>query len=329
MNWTKDKIIAIADEIIAGRRLDASDDLSFLTEGELNDLTSQADRIRRELHGSHVDLCTIINGKAGRCSEDCKFCAQSSHYDTCADHHEFVEEERIISECKAHADAGAHRFSIVTAGRTLSEEDLAKAVSAYGRMHRECSGISLCASHGLLDEEQFRQLKEAGVTRYHANIETSRSNFTNICTTHTYDQKIEVIKAAQCAGLNVCSGGIIGMGESWNDRIEMALDLAALRVVSIPINILRPIPGTPFEDLEPIGEAEILRTIALFRFIVPDADIRLAAGRNMMADNGLQAFFSGANATITGDMLTTSGNNTEEDKKMLSDHGFDITGRAG
>lgn len=313
-----------AEEIIAGRRLNREEDLSFLLESDLEQLTRGADRIRRELCGDHVDLCTIINGRAGRCSENCKFCAQSSHYHTGAEEYEVLEVDEFVNACKHNEADGVHRFSIVTAGRTLAGRDFEQTREAYQRMHRECKRIALCASHGLLSKEQFTALRQAGVKRYHANIETSRRNFPHICTTHTFDDKIACIKAAQEAGLQVCSGGIIGMGETWEDRLDMALTLSELKVVSIPLNVLIPIPGTPFGDLTSLTEEEILRTVALFRFINPAADIRLAAGRTLMKESGKNAFFAGANATITGDMLTTSGNNTAQDKEMLIRCGFDI-----
>jgi biotin synthase len=167
-------------------------------------------------------------------------------------------------------------------------------------------------------------LKEVGVTMYHSNIETSKRNFHNICTTHSYDDKITEIKLAQKAGLKVCSGGIIGMGETWEDRIDMAISLSELGVISIPINVLMPIKGTPFANLERISHEDILRTIAIFRYLNPTAYIRMAAGRNYFTDGGTKIFQSGANATITGDMLTTVGNNTEQDKIMLTKLGFDI-----
>ena len=316
-------MIKLAEKIINGSRLTRGDDLSFFESCDLDELCRGADMIRRELCGDKVDLCSIINGKSGRCSENCKFCAQSGCSHTGIDEYGFLDEETILKECKHNEQNGVHRFSIVTAGRTLSDTDFEKAVSAYSRMKRECS-IELCASHGLLTEEQFKRLKDIGITRYHANIETSRRNFPNICTTHTFDDKIACIKRAQSAGLEVCSGGIIGMGETFGDRLDMALTLSELDIKSVPINALRPVKGTPFEDVPPITEEEILRTAAMFRYILPTAYIRLAAGRNMMRDSGKRAFLSGVNATITGDMLTTSGNNTGQDIAMLREIGLEV-----
>ncbi len=315
----------LVDEIISGRRLTREDDLSFFIDGDLESLKKGANRIREALCGNHVNLCSIINGRAGRCSENCKFCAQSAHHHTGAKEYDLLDADEVITECKRNEANGVHKFSIVTAGRTLCGPAFEQAVNIYGKMKEECPKISLCASHGLLSEEQFVRLRENGVTMYHSNIETSRRNFPNICTTHTFDDKIKCIKAAQKAGLEVCSGGILGMGETWEDRIDMALTLSELEIDSIPLNALMPIKGTPLEDQPVITEDEIFRSIAIFRFINPTAYIRLAAGRNLMAESGKEAFFAGANATITGDMLTTSGNNTAEDKEMLTSSGFDIS----
>lgn len=314
----------IVEEIVAGRRLGRDEDLSFLMEGELEPLRQGANRIRQALCGDHVDLCTIINGRAGRCSEDCRFCAQSSHHHTGAEEYEVLDADAFVDACVHHEQSGAHRFSIVTAGRTLAGKEFEQTLEAYRRMNRTCKRMKLCASHGLLMKEQFEALREAGVSRYHANIETSRRNFPNICTTHTFEDKLSCIRGAKEAGLQVCSGGIIGMGETWEDRLDMALTLAELQVDSIPINALIPIPGTPFGDLPVLTEEEILRTVVMFRFLNPTADVRLAAGRTLMAENGKEAFFSGANGTITGDMLTTSGNNTAQDIEMLCACGFEV-----
>ena len=191
-------------------------------------------------------------------------------------------------------------------------------------MSKECPKMGLCASHGLLKYEQFKILRDSGVTRYHCNVETSKNYFSKICTTHSFEDKINTIKSAKRAGLEICSGGIIGMGETMEDRVDMAFTLADLEVKSIPINILTPIKNTPLENAEPLSEDEIIRTVAVFRFINPRADIRIAAGRSKMSDNGIKAFFSGANATITGDFLTTTGSTINKDKEMFLNNGFEI-----
>lgn len=296
----------LADDIINGKRLTRKDDLSFFIDCELDALLEGADKIREYFCGDKVDLCTIINGRSGRCGEDCKYCAQSAHNHTNCEVYDFLPKEKILAEALANEKEGVDRFAIVTAGRSLSGEDFEKAIDAYETMHKECK-LDLCASLGFLTKEQFHRLHEAGVTSYHDNIETSRRNFPNICTTHTYDEKIATIKAAQEEGFCVCSGGIIGMGETWEDRLDMAVSLAELGIMSIPINALMPIPGTPLENLEQLSENDILRTIAFFRYINPEANVRLAAGRALITNDGEAAFSGGASATITGNMLTTSG----------------------
>ena len=314
-------VIKLAEDIIGGHRIKRSDDTEFFLAAELDELCRGADMIRKHFKGDHVDLCSIINGRSGKCSENCKFCAQSAHHCTGIEEYSFLDEEKILEECLHNEERGVHRFSIVTAGRTLSGEDFEKAVSAY-KLLVSRSRMELCASHGLLSQEQFDRLHSAGVRRYHANIETSRRNFPNICTTHTYDDKLECIRRAKKAGFEVCSGGIIGMGVNWEDRIDMAVSLSELGVKSIPINALMPIKGTPLENTERITAEDILRTVAIFRYIVPEADIRLAAGRNLMENCGAKAFLSGADATITGDMLTTSGNDIKSDIEMLRSMDF-------
>ena len=315
--------LTLAQEIIDGRRITRGDDLSFFLTCDLDELCEGADRIREACIGDKVDLCSIINGRSGRCPEDCKYCAQSAHHHTSCEVYNFLPEEKILEACKMNESEGVDRFSIVTAGKALTGKEFDQAIHAYETMHRECK-IDLCASMGFISAEQLHRLHEAGVTSYHHNIETSRRNFPNICTTHTFEDKLEVIRRAQAAGLSVCSGGIIGMGETWEDRIDMAITLSELGIKSIPINILRPIPGTPLEHQAALSEDEILRTIAIFRYINPTAMVRLAAGRNSMEHSGEQAFRSGANAAITGDMLTTSGNRISEDQEMLAAMGFTL-----
>ena len=217
--------------------------------------------------------------------------------------------------------AGVNRFSIVTSGRALSGKDFDKAIDAY-KILKKILKIDLCASHGILTQEQFKKLREVGVKSYHHNIETSRRFFPEICTSHSFDDRIKTIKLAQAEGLNVCSGGIIGMGESWADRIDMAFELAELKIKSIPINALMAVKGTALEKIPPLKPEEILRTIAIFRFINPEANIRLAAGRKLLPDKGASAFLYGASASITGNMLTTSGTTIKGDLEILKQLGL-------
>ena len=318
-------IKALADEIIGGRRITRHDDLNMFLTCDLKELCEGADRIREYFIGDKVDLCSIINGRSGRCPEDCKYCAQSAHNHTSCEIYDFLPEEKIVEACKLNESEGVDRFSIVTSGRALSGEEFEKAVHAYETMHAECK-IDLCASMGFLNAEQLHRLHEAGVTSYHHNIETSKRNFPNICTTHTYEQKLETLKLVKKEGMCACSGGIIGMGETWEDRLDMAVSLAELGIDSIPINALMPIEGTPLENQPRLTEDEILRTIAFFRYINPEANIRLAAGRALLTNDGEIAFQSGASATITGNMLTTVACATiRSDKQMLENLGRDVT----
>lgn len=311
-------VIKLAEEIIEGRRLSREDDLSFFTDCDLDELTKGADLIREHFNGKKIDLCSIINGRSGRCPEDCKYCAQSAHHKTDCEVYDFLPTEQIVEACKVNEAEGVDRFSIVTSGKSLSGEEFDKALEAYEAIRKECPDIELCASMGFLTEEQLVKLKEAGVTSYHHNVETSRRFFPEICTTHTYDQKLATLKLLKKVGLYACSGGIIGMGETLEDRIDMALDLHEAGVDSIPINSLMPIKGTPLENLPRITEDEILRSVAVFKYINPEADIRLGAGRALIEGDGLKAFQSGASATITGNMLTTVACATiRSDKEMI------------
>ena len=311
----------IAERIIDGERLKPEDDLNFLLTTPLEKLQAGARLIQRHFCGRHIDLCTIINGKSGRCGEDCKYCAQSARHHTGIDEYDFLPTEKILEVALADEQAGANRFSIVTSGRALSGKSFERAIETYKVLHTRLK-LELCASHGILTAEQLQRLRAAGVKRYHHNLETSRRFFPHICTTHTYDERIKTIKLAKAAGLEVCSGGIIGMGETWQDRIDLAFEVAALEIKSIPINILTPIKGTPLENLPLLTPEDILRTIAIFRYINPTANVRFAAGRKFLPDNGASAFLHGASAAITGNMLTTPNNNIEADLKLLNELGL-------
>ena len=311
----------IAEKIIAGERLKHDDDLEFLLNAPLEDLQAGAALIQKHFCGNHIDLCTIINGKSGRCSENCKYCAQSARHKTGVDEYNFLPTEKILAVALANEKAGVNRFSIVTSGRALSGKDFEKAIAAY-KILRANLKIDLCASHGILDAEQLKRLRATGVTSYHHNLETSRRFFPHICTSHTYDDRIKTIKLAQAAGFCVCSGGIIGMGETWQDRIDLAFELAGLGIESIPVNVLMAIKGTALENLKPLPVEDILRTIAIFRYINPTANIRLAAGRKFLPDCGASALLHGASASITGNMLTTSSNSIKDDMKLLRELGL-------
>lgn len=292
-----------------------------LFQAPLEEMANAADEIRKYFCKDGFDICTIVNGKSGRCSENCKYCAQSSFYHTKAGSYPLLESEELLHEAMDNARRGVLRYSIVTSGRCLDDKEIDKMCRTIRNIKKRVD-IEICVSFGLLKKEQFARLKNAGVSRVHNNLETSRRNFPNVCTTHTFDDKVAAIRAAQDAGLNVCSGGIMGLGETAEDRIDMAFALKELGIKSVPINMLNPIPGTPYEGMPRLREEDMRRIVALYRFILPNASIRLAGGRGLLEDKGEGCFKSGANAVISGDMLTTSGYTIESDLEMIQKLGY-------
>lgn len=314
----------LKEKVMSGEWIGKEEALQ-LAAAPLEELTEAADEIRRRYCGDTFDICTIINGKSGKCSEDCKFCAQSSRYHTgLKDTYPLLGTEELLKEAKYNADRGVLRYSIVTSGRCLSDREVEQLCDSIRRIKEE-TDIRICVSLGLLREEQFRRLKEAGADRVHCNLESSERYFPQVCTTHTYEEKTAAIQAAERAGLSVCSGGILGLGESMEDRIDMVLTVRNLGVRSIPVNVLNPIPGTPYEKNPVLSGEEILRCTAVFRFLIPDGLIRLAGGRGLMEDKGKQCFQSGVNAAISGDMLTTAGITVESDMEMIQSLGYKVS----
>jgi biotin synthase len=311
------------DRVLAGHDLEFGEALELAAGADPAELYQAADELRQRLHKNSLDLCSIVNAKSGKCSEDCKFCAQSSHYDVEVMTYDLVDVVKAVSLAKENEQFGVQRFSLVTAGRTVSEKNLEEFRLIYKRLQEETQ-LSLCASMGFLTLEKALKLKEMGVTRYHCNLETSRSFFPRVCTSHTWDEKVATIKIAREAGMEVCSGGIIGMGESFEQRLELAFELRELEILSIPLNILTPIKETPFADIRPFSVAEVLTCVAMFRFINPLAVIRLAGGRNLLGDEQKKCFTVGANGAIVGNYLTTVGNSLGEDIAMFRALGFDI-----
>lgn len=315
-------VTAFQKRVLCGEALSKAEALT-LYEAPLHALCTAANEIRSHFCGNRFDLCTIINGKSGICSEDCKYCAQSAFYHTEVGQYPLLSREELLSQAKYNEERGVLRYSIVTAGKCLSDSEVACMCDAIREIRRETS-LSVCVSFGLLNEAQFRKLKEAGAARAHNNLETSRRYFPSVCTTHGFEDKLEAIQAAQRAGLTVCSGGIMGLGETVEDRVDMALTLRALGVKSIPVNILNPISGTPYEGNDRLSDEELCRIVATFRFLLPDASIRLAGGRGLLSDQGKTCFISGANAAISGDMLTTAGITIEKDFNMLQALGYRV-----
>lgn len=313
----------IKNKVLSGQMIGKEEALLLVNE-PLENLCSAANEIRKHYCDNIFDMCTIINGKSGRCSENCKFCAQSSFYNTNIEKYSLLDDEEIFKQAKYNDDRGVLRYSIVTSGKKLNDDEVDKVCKSIKKIRKE-TNIAVCGSFGLLNKQQYKKLKEVGLTRVHNNLETSKNNFKNVCTTHSYNEKINAIKDAKSVGLNVCSGGIMGIGETMEDRIEMVIDIRNLGIRSIPVNMLSPIKGTPYENNKKLTNDEMCRIVAIFRFLVPNASIRLAGGRGLLPDKGRKCFLSGANAAISGDMLTTSGISIETDMKMLKELGYEIS----
>ncbi|HIU10518.1 MAG TPA: biotin synthase BioB [Candidatus Avidehalobacter gallistercoris] len=312
------------DRILAGGEINRAEALHLFDPAiaDLDELCAAADELREHFCGDAFDICTIINGKCGKCTEDCKYCAQSAHYPhNDLEAYPLLDTASMLAEAKHNEAGGVLRFSIVTSGKRLSPEEIDQVCETIRTLKRE-TGLEICVSFGLLDEADFVKLKAAGASRVHCNLESSAAYFPSVCTTHTYEDKIATLKAARRAGLSVCSGGIMGLGESLADRVDLALTARELSVKSLPVNFLNPIPGTPYADNPIIGADEARRTVAVFRFILPDASIRLAGGRGLLPDKGEACFTGGANAAISGDMLTTSGITIAADMQMLQKLGY-------
>lgn len=294
-------------------------EINSLLKLPLAELILLADKIRQEEVGLKLELCSIMNAKSGMCSQDCKFCAQSLRHSTGIPVYPLKQKEEMLKAAQKAKDIGAERFDIVTSGERLSEEELNRVADAIWEITSKI-GIKMCASLGRLDEEDLALLKKAGLSRYHHNIETSPAYFPNIVTTHTFQDRINTIKAAKRIGLEVCSGGIIGMGETWIDRIEMACLLKELDVDSAPLNILVPIKGTPLGTTGILSCAEAVKTIAIFRIVLKDKIIKIAAGReSILRDFQGMAFMAGANGMLIGGYLTLRGREVKEDQLLVEE----------
>jgi biotin synthase len=314
-----------ARRVEAGRRLGRQDGLCLLAEAERNPwpLLRAADHVRRRLRGRTVYLCSIVAVKLGRCGEDCRWCAQSAHWKTAVQPHGLLPTGELVRAAQAAAAAGARNFGLVSSGARLSATEL-QAVIAGGQEIRRRTGLQMCASLGALSADTARRLAEAGFVRYNHNLETSARHFPNVCTTHTYEDRVRSARAVVEAGLELCCGGLFGVGETDEDRVDLALAVGDLGAHVIPLNFLHPIPGTPLADAAPLAPLKILSIIAVFRLLLPDRIIKVAGGRGRnLRDLQSLVFMAGADSCIIGNLLTTAGRPVGEDLAMIRDLGLE------
>lgn len=284
---------------------------------DLPHLLSAATTLRERYFGSALSLCSILSARSGGCTEDCAFCAQAACHQTTAKPVPLLSQEEIIGAYEAAAKLPILHFGVVTSGCALTSKGIERICHAVRA--RKIPRVAWCASLGCLNGAELAALKESGVERFHHNLETAASFFPSICTTHSYDQRLATVRAARDAGLEVCCGGILGLGESLEQRVEFALTLAREGVDSIPLNFLIPIPGTRLARHEILKPMEILRAIVMFRLTNPNAEIRVCAGRLHLRDLQSMIFHAGANGIMIGPLLTVAGRNVEQDLQMLRD----------
>lgn len=304
------------------------EDAFFLSSSQVDiwDLLYGANIIKKHFANGKIRLCSIINAKSGDCSEDCKFCAQSIFHNTGIKTYPLIDVKTIKKAYDRAGRIGADGFSIVTSGDALSNEEINYLSSILRELHQSDSNTPyICVSIGHLPKKHIEKLKKAGLTKCHHNLETSRRFFPKICSTHSYDKRIETIKYLKEARVKICSGGIFGLGEKWDDRINLAFILKELKVDSVPLNFLIPIKGIPLDDTELLSPIEALRIIALFRYILVDKDIRICAGREkVLRDLQSLIFYAGANGMMIGGYLTQSGRKIKDDLQMLTNLGLQL-----
>ena len=317
-------IKTLGEKVLSGSDVTREEALfiSGLRGNAIHDLLYWANKIRQRFLGSDISCCALVSAKQGRCPEDCSFCAQSVRFNTSVDEYPLTDREGLVEAVKGASELCAGSLGIVTSGRELSDEEVDRLCEGT-RGVNGTNGLHLHASLGLLSPQNARQLKNSGVRRINHNLETSERFFPKLCTTHSYSDRIRTIKEAKEAGLEVCSGGIFGVGESPEDRVYLAFTLKELDVDTIPLNFLHPIPGTPLANADPLAPREILGIIALFRFILPTKEIKVAGGREKnLGDLQSWIFYAGANSIIVGGYLSTNGRTPEEDFRMISDLGL-------
>lgn len=323
MNYRE--IITLGESVLQGHKIlyEEALQLTKIMPEDIPLLSAFANKIRIQFTGKSVDMCGIVNARSGMCSEDCKFCAQSVYHNTAAPIYELLNIEQTIIAAQKAEEQGAKRISIVTSGKGMDHDpDFGKVINSIQAIMSN-TNLNVCANLGTLTLDQAHMLANIGVKRYAHNLETSKNFYPSVCTTHSYEERESSIKAAKAAGMELCTGGIIGMGESWQDRIDFAFALLDLDVASIPINILNPIKGTALEDILPPSPLDIIKTFSIFRFILPDKIIRPAGGReiNLRDMQGL-LMLSGANGLIIGNYLTFTGRSAVDDFQMVQDAGL-------
>lgn len=314
----------IFDRIIrSGYRIQSTNELlSIVHNTPAEELYEGCHRVTQNCCGEGFDTCSIINVKSGKCPEDCKWCAQSAHYKTGCDTYDIIEATKCANQAAHNKKLGIKRFSLVASGRRPSKKDTEKYALIYEAIRNQVD-IACCASLGLADEEALRKLYQAGVTTYHCNLETAPSFFHSLCTTHTQADKIKTLRAARKVGMRVCSGGILGMGESWEQRAEFALFLQSLGIESIPLNFLHPIAGTPLGNRNAMPATEMLQCVAMFRLANPSAFLRFSGGRDLFdTETQKKALYIGINSAITGDLLTTVASVTTQDMQLFTECGY-------
>ncbi|MGM0380761.1 MAG: biotin synthase BioB [bacterium] len=318
------KLIASLEQKIEGEKPVSEEEALEVLKApadKVMEILTLADRVRRKNFANSVHLCSITNAKSGACSEDCAFCAQSVHHQAEAEVYGIRPAEEMAASARQGSELPISHFGIVTSGPRPREDELEEIRKTI--LENPGEEVSWCASLGALPEETLRELKEAGLGRFHHNLETAPGYFDQICSTHSYEERVETVRTASRLGLEVCSGGILGMGENNRQRVEFARLLRELEVDSIPLNFLIPIPGTPLEEVEILEPREILKIIAMFRLVNPTAEIKVCAGRKNLRDLQSMIFYAGATGMMIGDLLTVAGRDVEEDLQMLDDLGLD------
>jgi biotin synthase len=289
---------------------------------DLPEILAAANAVRLRNFGNRVELCSIVNAKSGRCGEDCAFCAQSAHHQCPSEVYELLDRDEIVRARDAAAANPIDYFGVVTSGGALGGEGLSQIGDTVAT--GPANGVAWCASLGCLAEPQLCELKAKGLKRFHHNLETAESFFPQICTTHSYAERLATVRAVKAAGLEICCGGLLGLGESLEQRVEFAQTLAGENVDSIPLNFLVPVPGTRLEKQSPLSPMEMLRTIAMFRLTNPGAGLKIAAGRLHLRDLQALIFSAGATGMMVGDLLTVAGGDVPRDLQMLQDLEIEI-----